>query len=68
MDEQTCQLFNPKNVDELVEKIVWAINIKENERNEISQKLSTNVRLNFSKNILPTKTAEIYEYVLKNKM
>ena len=68
LDEQTCQLFNPKNVDELVEKIVWAINIKEDERNEISQKLSTNVRLNFSKNILPTKTAEIYEYVLKNKM
>ena len=57
-------MFNPNNIDELVDAIVWALKITEEERAEISQKLSTNVRLNFSKSVIPQRIVNIYNYVL----
>lgn len=63
-DDTTCKMFDPKNVDELVDAIVWSLKITEEERAEISQKLSTNVRLNFAKNTIPQKIVNIYKYTL----
>ena len=67
LDTETCKTYEPKNIDELVNAILWSMEISEKEREEISKKLSTNVRLNFSKSLLPQKIANIYEYVLKDK-
>ena len=67
LDDNTCKTFNPKNVDELVEAIMWSLRITEDERAEISQKLSANVRLNFSKEIIPQRIVSIYGYVLGEK-
>ncbi len=64
LDNETCKMFNPNNIDELVDAIVWALKITEEERSEISQKLSTNVRLNFSKSVIPQRIVNIYNYVL----
>ncbi len=67
LDNETCLTFDPKNVDELVDAIVASIKITEEERAEISKKLSTNIRLNFSKNIVPQKIVNIYNYILEKK-
>ncbi len=67
LDEETAKMFDTKNIDELVNAIVWSMNISEEERTLISQKLSTNARLNFSKNNLPQRIVNIYKYILNNK-
>lgn len=64
LDNQTARLFDVNNVNELIDAIVWSMKITEEERNEISQKLSTNVRLNFSKTLLPQRVVDIYNYIL----
>ena len=67
LDTETCKTYDPKNIDEFVNAILWSMEISEKQREEISKKLSANVRLNFSKNLIPQKIANIYEYVLKDK-
>ena len=64
LDDTTCRMFDPKNIDELVDAIVWSLKISEEERAGISQKLSTHVRLNFAKNTIPQKIVNIYKYTL----
>ena len=64
LDDTTCKMFDPKNLDEFIDAIVWSLKITEEERAEISQKLSTNVRLNFAKNTVPQKIVNIYKYML----
>lgn len=63
-DETTCKIFDTKNLESLVDAIVWSMKITEEERTEISQKLSTNVRLNFAKNTVPQKIVNIYKCLL----
>ena len=67
LDDTTCKTFNPNNVNELVDALMWSFRITEEERAEISQKLSTNVRLNFSREIIPQRVVSIYGYVLGEK-
>lgn len=67
LDDEVCLTFNPQNVDELVSAILNSMKITEEERTEISKKLSTNIRLNFSKNNIPPKVVNIYKYVLEGK-
>ena len=67
LDNETCKTYDPKNIDELVNAILWSMEIDENKREEISKKLSANIRLNFSKNLLPQKIGNIYDYVLERK-
>ncbi len=67
LDSDTCKTYDPKNIDELVNAILWSMEIDENKREEISKKLSANIRLNFSKNLLPQKIGNIYDYVLERK-
>ncbi len=67
LDDECCKMYDPKNIDELVKAILWSMEIDENKREEISKKLSANARLNFSKNLLPQKVGNIYDYVLENK-
>ena len=67
MDNKTCLTFDPQNIDELVGAILSSMKITEEERAEISQKLSTNVRLNFSKNNIPQKVVNIYKHILEEK-
>ena len=64
LDETTCKTFDPKNFNEFIDAIVWSLKITEEERAEISQKLSTHVRLNFAKNTIPQKIVNIYKYTL----
>ncbi len=63
-DNNTCKIFDPKNINEFIDAIVWSLEITEEERSEISQKLSTNVRLNFAKNIIPQRIVTIYKNIL----
>lgn len=67
LDNETCKTYDPKNIDELVNAILWSMEIDETKREEISKKLSANIRLNFSKNLLPQKIGNIYDYVLERK-
>ncbi|MGN0929597.1 MAG: glycosyltransferase family 4 protein [Alphaproteobacteria bacterium] len=67
LDDDTCKTYDPKNIDELVNAILWSMEMSEEKREEISKKLSANVRLNFSKNLLPQKIGNIYDYVLERK-
>lgn len=67
LDNETCLTFDPQNIDELVSAILNSMKITEEERAEISQKLSTHVRLNFSKNNIPQKAVNVYKYFLEKK-
>lgn len=67
LDDDSCKMYDNNNIQELVEAILWSMNISEEKRGEISHRLSVNIRLNFSKNILPQKIGDIYDYVLVNK-
>ncbi|MBD5398528.1 glycosyltransferase family 4 protein [bacterium] len=67
LDNDTCKTYDPRNIDELVKAILWSMEINEDKREEISKKLSANIRLNFSKNLLPQKIGSIYDYVLEKK-
>ncbi len=65
LDDETCKMYDYKNIDQLTQYILWSMQLDEAKREEISKKLSANVRLNFSKNLLPQKVGNIYDFVLE---
>ena len=66
LNNQTCKLFDLSKPDDLLKHILWCMNISKEDRKNISTQLSTNIRLNFSKETMPDRIINIYNYIFNN--
>ncbi|MDR2098573.1 MAG: glycosyltransferase [Rickettsiales bacterium] len=67
LDDVSCRMYEPKNADDLAAAILWAMDLDEAKRADISHKLASNIRLNFSRGTLPAKIGNIYNYILESR-
>jgi glycosyltransferase involved in cell wall biosynthesis len=66
LDDESCRMYAPRNADELAKAMLWAMDIGKEKRANISARLASNIRLNFSRGLMPSKIGNIYDYVLEN--
>ena len=58
------RLFEPKSADSLAGALAWSMGIAKDSREDISRRLASHIRMNFSRAHLPAKIGSIYDYVL----
>ncbi len=63
-NEEICKLIKSNDSEKFIKELLNTIKLTKDERFAISQKLSTYIRLNFSKNYIPEKIITIYNCVL----
>ena len=54
------RLYDENNMNDLVQHLLWTVNLSKEERTDISKKLNSYIKSNFSKNINPDKIIDVY--------
>ncbi|MDR3126203.1 MAG: glycosyltransferase [Rickettsiales bacterium] len=66
-DQNGFRLYAPGDAGALADGIMWGVSLPKDKRSDISHRMASVVRLNFSLRAVPAKIGDIYDYILESR-